>query len=305
MVQHLADIHLSDSTTHGDRQVWKIAKLFFSLLRARETLDDYYQTIGALTPVADPNHTPNNPLEVIGLPCFFPYPTKFKECQVDDPTELKEHEAIEPTDPKDSEVTKPTKPKEVTSEFKYVNLPDADSTNITFFAEVVNSEPLRKLVVKFVDRYGVEAHEALAEEGMAPKLLYYGTLDGQNDLRASEDKGRFEHGLFIGPLRMVIMEYIESEKWPEDAREQVKKAIDLLHGKGFVFGDLRQPNILFSGGKVFLIDFDWAGKNREARYPRGLSTGVQWAEDELEKLERQLIKPEHDVKMLGFLFTPA
>ena len=57
------------------------------------------------------------------------------------------------------------------------------------------------------------------------------------------------------------------EPWPGNAREQVEGAIRKLHENRFVFGDLRAPNVLFSKGKVFLIDFDWAGKIGEARYP--------------------------------------
>ena len=56
-----------------------------------------------------------------------------------------------------------------------------------------------------------------------------------------------------------------------NASEQTKEAIKKLHDGGFVFGDLRPPNVLFSGGRVLLIDFDWAGKSGEAQYPCGLS----------------------------------
>ena len=253
---------------------------------------EYYQGINLPTQVEDP--IPSSEAEDIALPCFFPHPTKFKEHQATTPIELKEPHATEHTKSKVTEFT----------EFKYINVPDADPTNVTFFAEVVEHKPRRKLVIKFVDRYGTEAHETLAEKGMAPQLLYYGALDGEEDLRNSTKEGAFEHGLYIGPLRMVIMEYIKGEPWPRDAREQVKKAIDLLHEKELVFGDLRRQNVLFSGGKVLLIDFDWAGKEKEVPYPRGLSTRVRWA-DKPKRLERKLIKREHDNVMLELLFPPA
>ena len=275
IVQHLTDIHLGQATTYEDQRAHRIAKVFFSLRRARETLDDYYRAIGVPTPVGRP--APDSKPENIPLPCFFPYPAEF------------------------------TGPGAEPTEFEYIDVPDADPTNVTFFAEVIEPGPRRKLVVKFVDRYGVEAHETLAEKGMAPRLLYYGTLDGRNDLRASGNKGTFEQGLYIGPLRMVVMEHIRCEGrscWPDDAREQVKKAIDLLHKDKLVFGDLRPPNVLFSGGKVFLIDFDWAGKEEEVRYPHGLSTDIQWG-DRVENLEGELIEYEHDSRMLELLFLPA
>ena len=37
-------------------------------------------------------------------------------------------------------------------------------------------------------------------------------------------------------------------------REPAEKVIEKLHDAGLVFGELRTPNVLFSGGKGFLID---------------------------------------------------
>lgn len=91
------------------------------------------------------------------------------------------------------------------------------------------------------------------------------------------------------------------EPWPGNAREQVEGAIRKLHENRFVFGDLRAPNVLFSKGKVFLIDFDWAGKIGEARYPRGLSSHVDWPASAAD-LERKPIETAHDLDMLGKLF---
>ena len=298
IVQHLAHVHLGDATTYGDKKVYEIAKAFFSLRSALESLDKYYRSIKVPTSVV--KLTPSSAPEDIALPSFFPYATQFKEFEATESIKSKEPAAAKPTDSQESRVAEVTK----YTKFKYSDVPDADPTNVTFFAQVDSDPPGPKLVVKFVNRYGVKAHETLAEKRMAPQLLYYGTIDGNNDLRASGDEGRFEHGLYIGPLRMVVMEHIEGDSWPDDAKDQVKEAIDLLHQNNLVFGDLRPPNVLFSGGKVFLIDFDWAGKKNVARYPRNLSTGVEWAAD-ARGLERELIKPEHDDKMLELLFTSA
>ncbi len=70
----------------------------------------------------------------------------------------------------------------------------------------------------------------------------------------------------------VVMEYIDG---PEvDLRSGnathkaiLKDAMDLLHDKGYVFGDLREPNLLLRENKLYLIDFDWCGKAGEVRYP--------------------------------------
>ena len=58
---------------------------------------------------------------------------------------------------------------------------------------------------------------------------------------------------------------------------------------------------MFSGDNVFLIDFDWAGKAGEARYPRNLSSGVTWP-GKAEELEMQPILKGHDLFMLDQLF---
>ena len=61
---------------------------------------------------------------------------------------------------------------------------------------------------------------------------------------------------------MVVIENIEAKKdsvWPTDTCQQIEEAVGKLHNAGLVFGDLWPPNILFSEGKVFFVDFDWAG----------------------------------------------
>ncbi|KZT23918.1 hypothetical protein NEOLEDRAFT_1242864 [Neolentinus lepideus HHB14362 ss-1] len=40
----------------------------------------------------------------------------------------------------------------------------------------------------------------------------------------------------------------------------LRTAIQTLHNKGWVFGDLREPNIFLTDGAVQLVDCDWCGK---------------------------------------------
>ena len=279
VVQRLTDIKwIGEATTHEDRRVYRLAKLFTSLRLAVKALDEYYgrvsedQGIPALIP--DKPH-----------PRFFPYPTSFEEY----PTKADQ-------EPK-------------CTEFMYIDTFRADPTNVAFLAEVESSG--QKLVIKFVDRYGVEAHELLAAAFMAPPLLYCGQLDGKSDVRGGAESCTEDDvnlgGLYDGPMRMVVMEYIEEDTadkesaWPENARKQTEVAIQKLHDAQLVHGDLRKPNVMFSGGKVVIIDFDWAGKVGKAHYPRGLSSKVQWP-DKVDKLEMKPILKEHDLDMLDKLF---
>jgi serine/threonine protein kinase len=53
--------------------------------------------------------------------------------------------------------------------------------------------------------------------------------------------------------------------------------VSILHQAGIVFGDLRDNNILYAQtdglaeSRVFLIDFDWADRDGEGRYPATLN----------------------------------
>ena len=55
----------------------------------------------------------------------------------------------------------------------------------------------------------------------------------------------------------------------EVVRRDVSKALDLLPDRGLVFGDLREPNVLYSsedGGRMLLDDFDGVGRDEVDRY---------------------------------------
>jgi hypothetical protein len=163
-------------------------------------------------------------------------------------------------------------------------------------------------VVKFVARYGAGTHQLLAVAGLAPGLHFFGSIDGRYDARNTpEDSVKEVFGLHLGPLRMVVMEYIdgthgealEASKRPKDTRSQVKAMIDKPHESGYVFGDLRPPNIMFSGSKAFLVDFDWAGRYGEAFYPTELGEGIT---EYFEGRDLEPIKKEHDLALFDHYF---
>ncbi|KJA26397.1 hypothetical protein HYPSUDRAFT_133001 [Hypholoma sublateritium FD-334 SS-4] len=60
--------------------------------------------------------------------------------------------------------------------------------------------------------------------------------------------------------------------------EKVDAAMKLLHQNDIVFGDLRDANVLFApspgntmaGGRVYLVDFDWASRAGVGRFPATL-----------------------------------
>jgi serine/threonine protein kinase len=157
--------------------------------------------------------------------------------------------------------------------FKYIKPLELDSTCVTFLAETLTDSP-KSVVVKFVQRYGEEAHRVLAEKNLAPQLLYFG-------------KVAVEHGdPSYGHLRMVVMQYVDGMTLDKAKRigqvpatlvDQVQLALHHLHTKSLVFGDLRPSNIMITKNQdVKLIDFDWAGTHQRSRYPLLMSPVLRW-----------------------------
>ena len=148
-----------------------------------------------------------------------------------------------------------------------VDLGDATTAMYTAILGDNNEE----VIVKFTARYNTVAHCRLSEAGLAPRLHFCDRV--------------------IGDLYMVVMERVDGKSiWqlqeekkplPEIISEEVRRAVRLLHEHNIVFGDLRDPNILYDESKhrVALVDFDWAGRDGESRYPPTLNPSNAWDEE--------------------------
>ncbi|KAF7980765.1 hypothetical protein HWV62_36811 [Athelia sp. TMB] len=177
--------------------------------------------------------------------------------------------------------------------FRYLKkLAARSKTKPVFKARVDDNGPL--IVVKFVQRYNSDAHRLLARSNLAPKLLYSGFDEGNT------------HG-GCGSLKMVIMEFVggpTAYDIPTSLSvkqfDRVQEAVNILHAGGFVFGDLREPNIMLPGDEtVKLIDFDWCAKEGTGRYPNTLNDfEIEWHADVKRGGE---MKKQHDNWMLGRL----
>ena len=66
----------------------------------------------------------------------------------------------------------------------------------------------------------------------------------------------------------------------------------------YVHGDLRPQNIIVAENKVYIIDFDWAGKDGEATYPPTLNTASNWAPGVMPNCQ---ITKEHDNYQLNLV----
>ena len=143
------------------------------------------------------------------------------------------------------------------------------------------------VIVKFTSTYCADAHRKLAEANRAPRLwfceqvqsvgMYIVVMDYENGTRANpplEDKDRIEE------LRM---------------------AVEMLHGENYVHGDIRGPNVLITTNGVKLIDFDWCGKEGEVCYPADISvdaSDIGWHRDVRRGC---LIEKGHDEHMFTLL----
>jgi hypothetical protein len=152
-----------------------------------------------------------------------------------------------------------------------------------------------KVVVKFTARYHPEAHRLLANEGLAPVLHACVPVCG---------------GLF-----MVVMDHVDGETaWhagnrgellPYDIYKDIKDAVERLHSKNLVFGDLRTPNIMVVPGgsgsdarrRGMLIDLDWVGAHGIGRYPASLDDGLpDWTSSGIQRYG--IMDKAHDLVML-------
>ncbi|KAG8932642.1 hypothetical protein FRC02_000818 [Tulasnella sp. 418] len=164
-------------------------------------------------------------------------------------------------------------------------LVEGNPSKAIFKARVVSSG--QEVVVKFVQRYNLTAHRLLASHDLAPKLLH--PLD--------------DNPLLGGRLQMIVMEFVggkiahEVYGVSDDVIDEIKRAINILHHAGLVFGDLRTPNIMLTNNKPLLFDFDWCAEDGVGTYPKSLNDvgGIEWHQD----VKRGgKMKKEHDLFML-------
>ena len=133
--------------------------------------------------------------------------------------------------------------------------------------------------VKFVPRrYGQEVHQFLADHNLAPQLLQTATLPGG--------------WIAIVMEKIVSGQTLEKPVSPQ-VQQSLRRVLHVLHTKTCVHGDLRAQNIIVAENKVYIIDFDWAGKEGEATYPPALNvtSDNDWAQGVVPKGQ---IKKEHD-----------
>ncbi|KAF9019935.1 hypothetical protein BDZ89DRAFT_1072635 [Hymenopellis radicata] len=188
-----------------------------------------------------------------------------------------------------------------TTKFFYTNLINDEPSCAVFLAKL--EEDNREVVVKFVDTYGEEGHRWMAEHQLAPNLLYCGKLgdgyEGRSMVVMEKVKGTSLFELYG----------VSAHDAPSTIEDAVRRALDTLAEGGFIFPDLRTPNVMVvdedevtvDQRRVQLVDFDWVcTEGKGERYPCGLSsyvTAASGAEDGV------LIQRKHERTMLEYMFA--
>ena len=156
-----------------------------------------------------------------------------------------------------------------------------DESKLTYVSQVENRNLFRArletdslvedVMVKFVKRYGQDVHAYLASLELAPKLHQVERLPGgwmaviMSEFKGSNLLGMAEDKLVdagYATFRTTLMEKLQA--------------------KDFVHGDLRRQNILLSDTNKFaVVDFDWAGKHGDVKYPLSinLNSTCGWSPD--------------------------
>jgi hypothetical protein len=151
----------------------------------------------------------------------------------------------------------------------------------------------KPICIKFVRTYGKEVHLWFAAKGFAPPLIAYEKLPG---------------GWY-----MVVMGLLDDSWVPFDIKtianverfkSRFQTVIAELHKENKVHGDIRETNVMVKdGGDGFmLVDYDWAGEQGEAKYPRHVNKAPALNRpDDVE--DGKLILSEHDRWMLMNMFS--
>lgn len=165
------------------------------------------------------------------------------------------------------------------------------SRRLLYFAEAAEAIP-KNLCIKFVRRYGKEAHQYCAKRCIAPALYGLEALHG---------------GWY-----MIVMEAIDLQKYSllcdmrlqdkqrKRIRDKLLDCLRSLHNDGMVHGDIRDTNLLVGpDDDIKLIDFDWAGQFGEVRYPMNINRSTVVRPPTV--FDGELVTPEHDCDMADLI----
>ena len=139
------------------------------------------------------------------------------------------------------------------------------------FSATVNQPGFGECLVKFTGQYSEAAHNHLASHSLAPRIWKFIRISADWTAVVMETS---KYQVLFG------LELSKDER--KKVQGKVRDVVRILHEGGFVHGDIRDADLLIdraslvSDVMVHLIDFDWAGRVGEAKYPMRINfTGVR------------------------------
>jgi hypothetical protein len=165
------------------------------------------------------------------------------------------------------------------------------------FSAFVNDNQQANCIVKFTQQYLEAAHLFLQSYNSAPTLQHCIRISAEWTAVVM-DMSRYKmlYGLSL------------TKDQQEKIQQKVEKTIQVLHDAGFVHGDVRSTNILIDlesldsdDVRIHFVDFDWAGRIGEAKYPNDIN-GITVKRPEGAE-GGKVITMEHDKMMVSYLFT--
>jgi len=147
------------------------------------------------------------------------------------------------------------------------------------------------ICVKFVRRYGEDVHMWCAAKGFAPKLIAFEVLPG---------------GWYMVVMDLLDESWVpfdDKKAWIEGLKDNFHATISDLHQAQMVHGDVRDANVMVKDGtsEFMLVDYDWAGSQGHARYPRHINKDPELGRP-ADVEDGQLILTQHDESMLAQMF---
>ena len=128
------------------------------------------------------------------------------------------------------------------------------------------------ICIKFVRQYSKEAHCLCQSMGFAPALRGFETVCG---------------GWIMVVMDLLGNEYVElgalnsldafEKEIRRNLQEEIRRKLEQLHQHSYAHGDIRSTNIMVKKtgeDRVMLVDFDWAGRIGEVRYPMNMNTKI-------------------------------
>eukprot|EP00731_Ephydatia_muelleri_P001995 Em0001g1995a len=128
------------------------------------------------------------------------------------------------------------------------------------------------VVVKFfAQKYGIAVQRCLHNAGLAPEVL--------KEVKV----GRVWSACVMTNVEgKTLFECLRDNSLTEDAKKDICKQLscikNVLTSEGYVHGDLRSSNIIVAANnKLCVVDFSWAGKSLDVRYPWSLNcSSIRW-----------------------------